>query len=323
MRHTPNATRTIVLAILLLLTFTASTPLQAQVTSPGCQFSESQAVADTLDPRGYYPLAVGNVWEYIVKDGPFFGNPYRDEVIADTLIEDIPFFKIQRTTYTYDANVITNSTTQYVYRAMTDSSMLEWHNESIVSGAIRFDQDFNSCYQVGEFGLMEVFGAYDQNFGVEVDEDTVYHAVPALKQIGSEFLSTVYAWGVGPIRIDGDPVVVTSLTYVSTDEAVYGKLLRERFAISVANEEEARLTRSPEIELFPYPMRSIGTMRLKHAEAGAHTVTVYDLLGASASGTPFSRINPKKTLPWTHGLRLRDTTCLLLRPHRASASAAP
>ena len=65
-------------------------PVRQGYSQTGCPFSEDDAVADTLDPAGYYPLQVGNVWEYIERSGALMGEPRREEVIKDTLIaEDV------------------------------------------------------------------------------------------------------------------------------------------------------------------------------------------------------------------------------------------
>ncbi|HLU35015.1 MAG TPA: hypothetical protein VKZ61_04535 [Thermomicrobiales bacterium] len=62
-----------------------------------CPYDESDAVADTLDPSGYYPLQVGNVWEYVRYTGPFLEHLRREEVMGDTLIDADVFYHFRRT----------------------------------------------------------------------------------------------------------------------------------------------------------------------------------------------------------------------------------
>lgn len=58
--------RCFVLCVLLLLLVASGASAQ------DCPYSEADAVADTLDPKGYYQLEIGNVWEYVDYAGVFF-----------------------------------------------------------------------------------------------------------------------------------------------------------------------------------------------------------------------------------------------------------
>ena len=56
-----------------------------------CPFSPEEAVADTLDAEGYYPLALGNVWEYLTTSNlpVTSGERRREEVVGDTLVDGV------------------------------------------------------------------------------------------------------------------------------------------------------------------------------------------------------------------------------------------
>ena len=61
--------------------------------------AQPQPTPDTLDWRRYYPLAVGNVWEYQVAEGePLL----RREIIGETLALGREYFLMDETAYDYD-----------------------------------------------------------------------------------------------------------------------------------------------------------------------------------------------------------------------------
>ena len=218
-----------------LLLFLVAHPLSNVYGQDTCPFSDQEAVADTLDSAAYLPMQIGNVWEYTVKDGAFSDDPYREEVISDTLIENTLFYKIRRISFDYNPVIITHADTSYRYQAITDTSIVYWRNDTIEPTPIRFSQEFNSCYEPSSGGQIVVAGGYNRSFDIEYRGNSQAFAAPALKEIGSTFFGTTYAWGIGQVKISGDPSVITSLVYASVDGIQYGTRLTDRFSISVGN----------------------------------------------------------------------------------------
>ncbi|QXD14409.1 hypothetical protein GQ464_013305 [Rhodocaloribacter litoris] len=54
--------------------------LFASAQAQDCPFTESDAIADTLNPKGYYPLEINIVHEYVNRSGPFI-----DYLLSSTL----------------------------------------------------------------------------------------------------------------------------------------------------------------------------------------------------------------------------------------------
>lgn len=221
------------ISILVLLFSYQQPDVYAQNT---CPYSDQEAVTDTLNPVAYLPMKIGNAWEYTVKDGAFFDNPYREEVVSDTLIEQLLFYKVRRISFTYDPEIITKADTSFRYQSITDTSIVYWLNGVFEPAPIDLSQDFNSCYSPSDDLQISVSGGYGQSFDIEYEDEVQTTSVPALKEIGFTFLSTLYAWGIGPIKILGDPSVVTSLAYALVDGKTYGTPLAERFDFSAFNE---------------------------------------------------------------------------------------
>lgn len=270
-----------VLSVYLLL-FMSSYPLLMVYGQGICPFSEQEAVADTLDPVGYLPMQIGNVWEYTIEDGAFSDDPYREEVMSDTLIENVLFYKIRRISFDYDPVIITHADTSYSYQAITDTSIVFWRNGTIDPSPVRFSQEFNSCYEPSSGGQIVVVGGYDQSFDIEYEGEIQTLEVHALKEIGSTFLGITYAWGIGKVKSLGDPSVKTTLVYARVGGVEYGVPLAERFSISVSNEPDNVFPQSRgigQVESFPNPFYQAVTIRYNLQSGRRVNLVIYNLLG--------------------------------------------
>lgn len=85
------ATRTIALAAGVLATLAAACPVHAQTPPP----------PDTLDWHRYYPLAVGNAWEYSDAENPF--ALFRHVIESDTTIQGRLYYR--RVTYSQEVPI--------------------------------------------------------------------------------------------------------------------------------------------------------------------------------------------------------------------------
>ena len=253
-----------------------------------CPFPDSVAVADTLDPRGYYPTQVGNVWEYIVENGPFIEELQREEIVADTLIDGTTFFKRRQIRFKYDpfappSQVITDIKSEHVsYFFVTDSSEVFWTEQGLDTTLVGFDRPFNSCYEDRSFrfldSLVVVMGGYQQAFEIEEDGVATNRKLPAIKTFEATFTGASFGHGVGRIATFGDPSVVTRLSYARVSEQMLGTPLDSLFEIRVANEPFPTL---PTLRLENYPNPFVGVTRFSFSLSvpGSVTLEVIDVLG--------------------------------------------
>jgi len=59
-----------------------------------CAAAHAQVIPDTLDNRRYFPLGVGNEWQYVETDFHSAIPSYqRHRIIADTLVDGKQYFK--------------------------------------------------------------------------------------------------------------------------------------------------------------------------------------------------------------------------------------
>ena len=138
----PGAARVLAFASILALSLVWPKIVTAQWDCPP---TDPGVTADTLDPAGYYPLAIGHVWEYVTQDG-VFRHPRREEVVADTSIADVVFSKIRVTHFDGLAHPIVDADTSYRYLAIKEDSLLSWqpaHGFELMIPLL--SHPFNSC----------------------------------------------------------------------------------------------------------------------------------------------------------------------------------
>jgi hypothetical protein len=274
----PMAPRSISLLALLLFFSIMSV---GQGYGQDCPFTEDEAIADTLDPQGYYPLEVGSIWEYTEMSGAHMDDPRREEVVKDTLIDGELFHKLKITTYQYDPDLITEASIQYRYITTTDTSIVHWLQGLLEENPIRFSQDFNSCYLVNDQILYASEGGYNRSFEIEESGVPVSYEVPAMKSIGSAVsLIEDYAYGIGRVGSRGDPSVITKLIYARIDGQAYGTPLDSLFDIRVATDEQPTAPRQPiHLTRYPNPFRSTAHLAFSLTAPAQVTLRISDVLG--------------------------------------------
>lgn len=243
---------------------------------PTCPYEPSAAIADTLDYLPYYPLSTGNTWEYSVESGSFPEDPFQLSVIGDSLIEGSKFHRVRRVTYRYGVPIEVADTTEFFVH-VSDTLIFEYASHLLSPEDIRLSADFRSCY-TGYGGLVAVGGGYDQGFRVpENGRDTTY-VVPGLKEflwIGAE---ETFAYGVGRIRIEGDPFVVTQLVYAKIDGDEIGTPLDSLFDIRVGVDGRP-MRNSTSLRVYPNPTRSRLNVEAAIDRPGAVSLDLFDILG--------------------------------------------
>lgn len=250
-----------------------------------CPFPDSMAVADTLDPKGYFPLQAGNVWEYETKSGSFLDHLREQEVVADTLIDSDMFYKIREVIFDPIGNLpIMHADTVYSFKIVLDGILFRWTPQQGRTELAQLFRDFNTCYDIGsQENAAVVEGVYDTTFtfilpGIGLGASV---EVAAIKEFGFFGLaSEVYSHGLGLIRSEGDPSVRMNLTFARIDGQEHGTPLDSLFDIRVSTADHpADLFKSTRLDVYPNPSNAAAQLSLTLAHPGSVTVKIYDLLG--------------------------------------------
>lgn len=265
---------------LAMLAFTLC--LQGAYGQSSCPFPDSVAVADTLDPKGYYPIWVGDMREYLVMNGGFMENPFREEIIGDTLVDGMTFYKLKITAFEYDFSpVITRSHTHFSYIAVVDSGVVQGLPDANILNDTRFFEPFNSCYETPSRDFT-VSGGYDAFFSITEGDSTVTHPLAAVKtfSIDGGLASITYGYGVGPIQEEGDVSVITKLSYAWINGQEFGTPLDSLFTIVVSTEEDPPIPRQQyRLENYPNPFKKTTRLVFSLTSPGRVSVRIMDILG--------------------------------------------
>jgi len=246
-----------------------------------CPFTEADAVPDTLDARGYFPLQVGNVWERVTFTGPFLDHLRQEEVVTDTLIGEDVFYKIQEVIFTQPGNLLPfiNADTVYSFKSLVDGSLLQWTRERGRGELTQLVQDFNTCYDLGaQNSAVVVEGGYATTFSFQPG-DTI--SLPSTKEFTFLGLATEdYGYGVGLLQSGGDPDVQTDLTYARLSGQEYGVRLESLFDIRVSIEDaHYEPSGSIRLQVYPNPFSAQATLVFRMPGADSIELEIYNALG--------------------------------------------
>lgn len=247
-------------------------PLPAVAQS--CPFTPAEAVPDSLPAAGYYPLAVGNVWEYQGSSQPpdyFSSAMVGEEVVGDTLVDGQRHGKVRVRHYSLSGpdTLVVLSDRCCDYRAVDERGYLIYN--LTVEGK-RLGQPFNSCYM--ENG--HTVAAY-KGYPFQADS-TVKGFVVA--ETGPEFSN-----GWGRIRSDVD-----ALTFARVDGRTRGTPFAQGRVVVTSSENDPVASSLMRLRMWPNPVRSVLSVALPAEVPSGWTVRVYDALGRqvrTASASPF------------------------------------
>ncbi len=238
-------------------------------------------VPDTLDWRRYFPLEIGNQWQFQLFE-PFL-NPagYLELVILrDTLIQDRYYFVVDRRTYDIDRQ-LTHSFEKPLRYDTTDSS-IKWIGQLSDQTYVERDWDeapcglnapFNSVIECGTPSPSPVFvdGFYDVE--VIIGADTL--AFDAYKTFERQVLFDQLVADVGLIRRDVEGGSGHILVYARVGDRVYGVP-----AIPTARETPPGLPERWSIEaVYPNPFRSVATVAYRLHTSDQVRAEVYNVGG--------------------------------------------
>ncbi len=267
-----------------LITCCAFNLLVVDASAQFCQDFESP-IADTLDASGYYPLKIGNKWEYVSDLNFALDFASRIEVVKDTLISDTLFYKLAFTAYRFQydlanfGDLLIEGRTSYRYEAVVDGVLFSFFRGQINAEGIEFNRPFCSTY-TNRFSEFIVGGGFGRSYTFPNGATSTETALPALKIFGCCFGDTRYGYGIGKLETNGDPSVRTGLTYAKIDTTEFGSPLDSLFDVSsVAIEHELDNARKNSIVVYPNPLSDQGTLLVNLNKQGVVSVVVTDMLG--------------------------------------------
>ena len=268
---------------LLLLIIASQVPLGI--------YAQVEQTKDTLDWRGYYPLEIGNIWEWKThQDGIWFGGDLdisdHREIVADTMINDQQYFvQVAYAAVDYEVNGerAVSVWREYLRYDTSQARILQFHLDQRQESSYTCDlsADFNSSGTCFEFVSGGASGGYasDQDFQVAVgSEQAPFNAVKAYVGLTGGFR---YFHGIGrlPVLGDGSEDGTVAFNYVKVRDNEYGAR-----SIHVGVEETVTPERTV-IELYPNPVTSqlhiVASKEVHRIEA-----KIVDVLGRSAPVVP-------------------------------------
>ncbi len=254
--------------VALFLTVFVCAPMAAQ----------EDPVPDTLDYRLYYPLEVGNVWEYKVIIFP--GETYylRREVIRDTTIQGRLYFAEQRWESHFEEPWIPSGQSLLRYDDAT-TRLYRWSGPSQVDviHTCPLGADFGSTVDCFEIGQKEetVYGGY----GGSVLFDTGPVPVAATKTfagIADPPGIPLYASGIGDYFLQLD---IGS----SKRKIEYARIAGVEYGVPIPVRTESdspELTSGPSsIDVAPNPFTSEVRLRVRYAIPQQLDIEVFDIVG--------------------------------------------
>lgn len=245
----------------------------------GCSLLVSPgAKAQTYDlvPENWFPLELGSTWHYEYMDGAFVWDVVR-KADRDTLIGENRWVGISTIYCDLPPYCPAGISTRW-YRFAEEGYLLRYlpnagpdtvdvtYPYSIFSVQTPIDTLYSSHDQDSVTVRIDSTGlgneADSTNLLLSIDWPFPYDHSQYLYKIGDAY--SLVGASVGPLKV-GDT----------------------EFLTRVSTEDEATIPAGPIIELYPYPMKSMGTIRVKSAEIGLHTITMFDLLGRQIARKQF------------------------------------
>ena len=250
----------------------------------GVVHAQTEPIPDTLDWRGYYPLQVGNEWEYVTDNFPMPEVHYdRLHIVGDTLIKGVAYY-IQRSRR-YNANVepTGEATSTYLRYDTTLKTIVvrprnaqdAWGEETAYLVECELDVAFNQEYVCYSGLLLHISGEYcGEGWCNRFAGDSIDVAATKHFNFGGPGITLVH--GIGEIggQFEGS-YAGRYLIYARIDEVVYGKS-----EVRTSSEEETSAPMSATLaDVYPVPFSDVLYAEI-HTPAGQPTtVEVFDAIG--------------------------------------------
>lgn len=275
------------LSLLLLIALASALPVQAQPSPfantpiPGADFLRSgEAEPDTTSPWRYFPLQIGDVWEYAILDlgGNDTGRMFRRYVSGDTLAPNGQRYFLLDYAFFNESGFREHGRSVMLRYDTLSARVMELYDggvEGVTSRApCPFDADFESQVECeGPDKFYFVTGGYDSV--LDFEPDTTVTGVPYKTYEGSAELIR-YAAGFGEVlyvELKGKDQFVLEACRVGGE--AFGML-----QYPVASEEAPALPEATAmLEAWPNPFREHITVALDLPQAGAARLEVVGVLG--------------------------------------------
>ena len=269
--------------------------LPAQAQQPANAFSEpftpagpseqtgAQATPDTTSPWRYFPLHVGNVWEFVDKEADVV---VRHRIVVDTAFSGHRYVHLKEEHFPRRSNGsfgVSRVYYSFLRYDTTDQRVRQNHPLAEYERVYRYTRcalnvSFGAIVDCAPEGSWAVGGGYDGIlvFGGErpgEGADTLRTSVKTFVQLG---VGVEYGLGSGIglvyYAFEGDR---WALRYAKIDGVEHGRAL-----VAVASEQEALPAPALGIvSIWPQPVRGRATLRVSLPEAAQATVEVFDLVG--------------------------------------------
>lgn len=255
---------------LLLLAFLFAAPVYAQ-----------DKTADTTSAWRYFPLHVGDEWEYVFRGEDLDGNPVdpiltRRVTLRDSLIDGHRYFLQRTERYRIESGALIDQRSRLVRFDTTAARPVERRNgtEVPLGSGCPFDAAFGAELDCDGDGELDVVVSGSMEGYVRIGGD-VLEGVPekAFAPLLADFAVTEYVADVGPAHTSNLFVPPDSLVYARVDGIEYGA----RYPVgSEAGPEAGSRTTAV---VFPNPTRSTAVVSLTRHRTGRVQVEVFDMLG--------------------------------------------
>lgn len=275
---------------MLLSLLSAFAPRIALSQFTECPFPDESAVADTLDPQGYFPLAPGNAWEYVRWSDCCLDRVSRREVIGDTLIDGETLHVLKVTDVYYEGNSgdpleessVRRRDARREYLTLREGVLMTWGAADELVAGRDLSLPFQSCHLDQSTGSQTVVWAmpaapYKLNEGAGKDTFTP----PAGKALDVDGEQILYQYGIGYVSGGaGDSVEV--LTYGAIDGLTFGQPLSEIFGV-FHEVPEAQPVVDFGLENYPNPFSTETHFEFALARSGSATIRIVDILGRTVA----------------------------------------
>lgn len=253
-----------------------------------CPFPDSVAVPDTLDPAGYYPLSVGDSWDYVWDLFSFPAPAFRRIAVADTLRGDITFAKVKTIDFVavVEGGVIPVDSS-FSYESVIDGILTEWQpSTDSLSSVVDFRNPFNSCDSLNS-SLRVVSGGYERSALLYGPDTLRLSAEKALENCLQVCRGNSYGYSVGLIRSLPSPGASTLwLAGFTIDGKSRGAPLDTVFAKGIAQtSNDLPTTRQDRLVFYPNPLSNTGWVEIELVRAGYVRIDLIDMVGRRLSNS--------------------------------------
>lgn len=257
----------LLLLLLVALAPPASAQEQARCSTGGSLSPDSAVAPDTTDWRRYFPLAVGNAWEYRQTSSQSRGTSYfYVEVASDTTVNEITYYRT-RSRYR-GSTYLAYDTTRHIVVG-TDTLGGKLANADPTYDAF---MDAPPDLQSGS--------AYRS--GISIGDSSVTAPIKEFGDLGGCYpTGSRFAKDIGPILYTADGwgtglIFKEELIYAKVGERIYG----ERATGTGRESPDLPAGKKIKIEaLYPNPTRARTRLRFVAAQPQRVEIYLYDAMG--------------------------------------------